>query len=217
MITYVLVALLAVSILSLVSYYFSINLLYKKNYKRSINIKNQFSYEVVPQKGENQFFINVLLVVSLLAFLASTIMVVVNFFGVADLVISIASLFLAFVVIALPFINIKYLKEHLYLDIAMVVLFFLINGLLTYLSYSMCKIYDYKNTTGIAALVISALLLLTAFIFFINPKLFNLKGEEQEDGTVRRPKVIHLALVEWLVMFLTPLEILPLLLLSMIM
>ena len=217
MITYTLVGLLSLTIICLASYLFSINLLYKKKNKRAINIKNYFGYEIVPQKGENTFFINVLLLIAMLSFLTATILNVVTHFGAFNLVISIASLLLVFILVALPFIDLKYLKEHLYLDIGMVVLFFLINGLLTYSSYQMCKVYDYKNINGIIALVISATMLIVSLVFFINPKLFNLSGDKHEDGTVTRPKVIHLALVEWLVTFFIPILFIPIILLSTIM
>jgi hypothetical protein len=81
----------------------------------------------------------------------------------------------------------------------------------------MCKVYDYKNINGIIALVISATMLIVSLVFFINPKLFNLSGDKHEDGTVTRPKVIHLALVEWLVTFFIPILFTPIILLSTIM
>ena len=130
--------------------------------------------------------------------------------GVIVIFILVISVLLAFCLIAAPLLSLKTLKEHLYIDVAMMVLFFALNGFLTYFSYSICKLYDYKNVTAIIAMVVSAILLLFSLLFVFNPRIFDLRMNE--DNT--RPKVIPLALSEWLIIFTSPLSIIPLILLA---
>jgi hypothetical protein len=216
MITYILIGLIALSLFTLVSYFFAINIIYKKYNKESLNIRNTFMFEVCPQFKTDNFFIDVLLFISLASTLGGVIVFASSYLTVMPIVIAILSLIFLFCNAMIPFINIKFLKEHLYLNLGSIVCYFAISGLLTYLSYGICKLYDYQNVTAIIALVISALLLLGAFFFIFNPRIFDLKMDNK-DGEVVRPKLIHLAFSEWLILFITPLILVPLILLSTIM
>ena len=216
MITYILIGLIALSLFTLVSYFFAINIIYKKYNKESLNIRNTFMFEVCPQFKTDNFFIDILLFISLASTLGGVIVFASSYLTVMPIVIAILSLIFLFCNAMIPFINIKFLKEHLYLNLGSIVCYFAISGLLTYLSYGICKLYDYQNVTAIIALVISALLLLGAFFFIFNPRIFDLKMDSK-DGEVVRPKLIHLAFSEWLILFITPLTLVPLILLSSIM
>ncbi len=216
MITYILIGLIALSLFTLVSYFFAINIIYKKYNKESLNIRNTFMFEVCPQFKTNNFFIDILLFISLASTLGGVIVFASSYLTVMPIIIAILSLIFLFCNAMIPFINIKFLKEHLYLNLGSIVCYFAISGLLTYLSYGICKLYDYQNVTAIIALVISALLLLGAFFFIFNPRIFDLKMDNK-DGEVVRPKLIHLAFSEWLLLFITPLTLAPLILLSTIM
>ncbi len=216
MITYILIGLISLAVFTLVSYFFAINIIYKKYNKESLNIKNTFMFEVCPQFKTTNAFIDVLLFISLAATLGGVIVFTSKYLTVMPIVIAVLSLIFLFCVAMIPFINIKFLKEHLYLNLGSIVCYFAISGLLTYLSYGICKLYDYQNVTAIIAMVISAILLLGAFVFIFNPKIFDLKMDVQDGETVR-PKLIHLALSEWILTFVTPLILIPLILLSTIM
>ena len=213
MITYILIGLLTLIGVTLGSYFFSINIIYKKINKKNIDIRNTFPFEVVPQKKTDNFFINSLYLIYLLVLLASTIVFAFKFTSVLTVVIAVATFFITLFLSILPFTSFVSLKKHLYLNVGVVILFFLVNGLLTYLSYSICKLTDYHNATAIVSLVVSALIFLFSLCFVANPRLFDLKMQVKEED-VSRPKVIPLALSEWLLMFSAPLFLIPLILLA---
>jgi hypothetical protein len=216
MITYLLIGLLALSFFSTMSYYFAINLLNRKFDKKNINYKNTFPFEVVPQFKTDNFFINILLFISLASTLTGAIIFASKYLEVMPVIMAVITLLLVAVIAALPFINIKFLKEHLYLSLALVVLFFALSGFLMYISFSITKLFDYKNVTSIIAMVVSGVLLLISLFFIFNPKLFNLNNEVKEDGEMIRPKVFYLALAEWCIPLLSPLTLVPLILLASI-
>lgn len=213
MITYILIALLFLSAFTLIAYFFSLNFINKKKKDKSIRIANTFIYEVTPQIKTERFFINILLFISLASTLGGTIVFASNYLDVMPIVIAVLSTILLFCLGTIPFINIKFLKEHLYLSLGAVVTFFAANGLNAFLSYNILKLFDYKDVTAIISLVISGILFLISFIFIMNPKLFYLKNDVN-DEVIARPKTIHLAYTEWAILFSSPLILVPLILIS---
>lgn len=213
MITYILIALLFLSAFTLIAYFFSLNFINKKKKDKSIRIANTFIYEVTPQIKTERFFINILLFISLASTLGGTIVFASNYLDVMPIVIAVLSTILLFCLGAIPFINIKFLKEHLYLSLGAVVTFFAANGLNVFLSYNILKLFDYKDVTAIISLVISGILFLISFIFIMNPKLFYLKNDVN-DEVIARAKTIHLAYTEWAILFSSPLILVPLILIS---
>ena len=58
------------------------------------------------------------------------------------------------------------------------------------------------KTLSIISMIISGLLALSSVILILNPKLsFKIYYDKDNDGNARRPKIIHLALTEWLAIF----------------
>lgn len=215
MITYLLIGLLALAVVAFMSYFFAINLIYKKLNKKSIGIFNTFPFEVVPQKRTDRFFINSLYYIGLLAIVASSVIFTVKYFSVLTVVMSVAVAFVSLFASVIPLTSFNSLKKHLYLDVGMVILSFLFNGLVTYLSFSISKLFDFQNAVGIICIVIGGLLLIPSFYFIFNPRLFNLANEINDD-VISRPKYIPLAFAEWIIPLLSAIGIVVLTMLSSI-
>lgn len=212
-ITYILLATFSLSILMMISFFISTLIINKKNNK-NIDIRNVFPFEA---RLTNQYkSINVFLFISFISTLGGAILFASKYLDVLPIILVVAVLLLLFSTAAIFYIDLRHLKEHLYISLAIVALYFLAVGFLTYLSHSICKLFDYQNITGIISLVISALLLLLALFFIINPKIFDLKMNVDEKGNESRPKYFHLAFTEWVISLSIPLLQLPLILLASI-
>ena len=127
---------------------------------------------------------------------------------------TIAFTLMGFFIGALPFVSLAKTKEHLYMVVGAIVSDFLISALITYLSYSVSKMYDYQKISPIIAIVISAILLIKSIFFILNPKLFNLRYVKNEKDELVRPKFVPLAFYEWSVLVSSPIYLLVLMLLS---
>ena len=212
--TYILIALLAASIILLGSYIFAINIIYKKSNNSLYDMRNTFIYEVAPHYKTALFSINFLLYLSLASTLVGVILFASRYIDVLPVFLVIASLIYLVSLGFISQISLNKLKEHLYLSMGSIIGLFASSGLLTYLSYSLLRLYDYQNVTLIISLVVSGLILLGALIVILNPKIFNLKMETNEKGETVRPRTITLAYSEWTLLLLSITITVPLILIS---
>ena len=214
MISYILIGLLGASLFALVAFFFSLSLIYKKKNNKSINLLNTFTFEATPKLKRNEGTSPVLLFVSLGATIVGAIVFASRYMDVLPIVLVVIMTIMSFTTAMLPLLSLNKLKEHLYLNLGSVISFATSSAFLTYLSYSMCKAYDYKNASLIIAMVISGLLFLFSLFFVFNPQLFNLNNDKNEDGEAMRKKFIPLAFSEWMIIFSSPIFLIPLILIS---
>ncbi len=213
MITYVLIGLLSLSILCVGAFYFAINLLNRKRVNKGIDLRNSFPFEKIPLFKTDYFFINILYFLSILAPTSGVILFMTYHLGVVTIFTGVISVILLFFLAIIPFVTINKLKEHLYLDVGLIVTHFALCGFILYLSYSISKLYDYQNVTAIIAIVISGIFFIFSLCFVANPRLFDLKMKVEEEE-ISRPKVIPLAISEWLLLLTPSFFLIPLILLS---
>ena len=211
---FIFIGLFILAVLSLASYFIVLTFFYKKLGKEKINLLNTFPYEIVSQFKTEFFYLNILLFVSLGSTLAALILFMSTHVSLLPMIA--CSLGAVFMIVSaiIPFINIKVLKEHLYADLGMIVLFFASTGFLAYYSYFVAKAYDFRNSSLIIALVVSGLLFLFALYFIFNPKLFDLNLKKNEKDELVRPKVFHLAFMEWCLIIASTLINIPLILIA---
>lgn len=214
MTTYLLIASLIASVFSLLIFYFSTNLIYKKYNKKNINVLNTFTFEVTPKLKSKEGSITYILFLFLAFVLFGVISFVSRFVDVLPIIFLVLVVIMLFCLAFLPLLSLNKLKEHLYLNLGAIISFTTASAFLTYLSYSMCKVYDYKNVSLIIALVVSGLLFLFSLIFIFNPQLFNFRNEINEKGESVRKKYIPLAFSEWMILLSSPLLLIPLILIS---
>ena len=208
----VLLSLFIASIVFLFVYIFVINILYSKENKKLLNMKNTFLYE-----GSSLVYTKGFLFVSLIATLVASIIYTSHYFskpyGSLSIFIVVISAIMVFCLGALPFVSFRTLKEHLYLDIGALVALIALFGIEAFYCFDVYKLYDYNNSYALAGFIVSLALVFTTLIFVFNPHLFDLKMNIREEG-VERKKVIVLALLEWSMLFLSALSTIPLVLLS---
>ena len=217
MISYLLIALMVAAIISISSYFFAINSLYKKEYKKNISFRNTFILEAAPHNKSKESFVNILLYIPLLCLIASAALFMSKYYLFSEVtligLLSTTVIF-SFCVAMLPHIDLKYLKEHLYLNLGSIILYALASSFVLYLSYYFCKLYDFVNITLIISFAISILLFLVSLIFIFNRRLFDLSNETDENGEPIRAKFIPLAASEWIITISSILLIIPLILMS---
>lgn len=214
MITYILISIFALAIICSFGFVISVNTLYKSKNRRGINFKNEFPFETVPSFKGEYAYLNIFLLLSLLATVSGFILYMVNNINVIPIVLVIVIVIYSFCVISIPFIPLNRLKEHLYLSLGIIITDFIVSAFLTYLSYIIAKRFEFLKVAPIVAIVISALLVIKSLIFIFNPKLFNLKYERNDQGELIRPKVVKLAFYQWTAIICSPLYLIAIILLT---
>ena len=207
-----LIALFISSLIFLFVFIATTNILYSRENKKMLNMKNTFLFEGSSFAATKGF-----LLVSLAINLVTSIIFASHYFsepyGSLSIFVVVITAVLSFCLAALPFVSFRTFKEHLYLDIGALVTLVALFGIDTYYCYDVFKLYDYSNNYALSGLIVSAFLLLIVFAFIFNPHLFDLKMNVRDEG-VERKKVIVLALLEWTMIFLSTLSSVPLILLS---
>ena len=214
MITYILISIFAFAIICSFGFVISVNALYKSKNRRGINFKNEFPFETVPSFKGEYAYLNIFLLLSLLATISGFILYMVNNINVIPIVLVIVIVIYSFCVISIPFIPLNRLKEHLYLSLGIIITDFIVSAFLTYLSYTVAKRFEFLKVAPIVAIVISALLVIKSLIFIFNPKLFDLKYERNDQGELIRPKVVKLAFYQWTAIICSPLYLIAIILLT---
>ena len=214
-ITFILIALFGASYFLLASYLVSIYLLYKKERKNEpLKLRNTFIYEMTPHFKTSNFFINALLYISTALVLVGFILFTTKYIETITVSIMVTCLLFLACFCFLTQVPLTKLKEHLYLSLGSMVGFFATSGLLTYMSYSMNKLMDWQNVNLIIAIVVSGIIFLASLVFIFFPGLFNLRNEVNEKGESVRPHFLPLAFLEWMILFIYPLILIPLILMS---
>ena len=214
MITYILISIFALAIICSFGFVISVNALYKSKNRRGINFKNEFPFETVPSFKGEYAYLNIFLLLSLLATISGFILYMVNNINVIPIVLVIVIVIYSFCVVSIPFIPLNRLKEHLYLSLGIIITDFIVSAFLTYLSYTVAKRFEFLKVAPIVAIVISGLLVIKSLIFIFNPKLFDLKYERNDQGELIRPKVVKLAFYQWSAIICSPLYLIAIILLT---
>lgn len=195
------------------SYFFFVQYIQKVRNKKIARIANTFLYEITPRFNEKTSFINYVLLFGIIVSLFPFIYYIVytrNTYSVTVMVIAIA---LMFALAAIPFIGLDKLREHLFLDVGALVLLNALFGMEAFYGFQMYRLY--LDNYALASMIVALVLFAFALAMIINPKLFDLKNEMDEQGNPSRKKVIYLALSEWMLYPLSILSLVPLLLLRM--
>ena len=194
------------------SYFYFIKYLRKKTDKMKFKITNTFLYEVTPKFYESTKFINGILFFAVTVNLFPFIYYLVYNLSAFTVTIMIIAFLLIFVLSFLPFIGLEKLREHLYLDVAAIMLLGALVGMESYYSFHLYRYY-YDNQCQLAAAIIGLVIFVFILVIAFNPKLFDLKNKINDKGEPERKKIVWLAFSEWLLYPLTILSLIPLLLL----
>lgn len=195
------------------SYFFFVQYIQKVKNKKLARIANTFLYEITPRFNEKTSFINYVLLFGIIVSLFPFIYYIVYTRNTYSVTVMIIAIVLMFTLAAIPFIGLDKLREHLFLDVIALVLIVGLFGMEAFYGFQMYRLY--LDNYALAASIVALVLFTFSLVMIINPKLFDLKNDMDENGNPSRKKIIYLALSEWLFYPLSILSLVPLLLLRM--
>lgn len=193
------IALTVGSILFFVCYLIVSIFIYKKEKGEKFNITNTFSYELFLSKRKEQFAFNVLLFIAIAFAFANNVTYTIKFYNVNAIIKCILAVLSLACFGAMSIIPLYKLKEHF----AATLLMFVSTATMALMSL-LSDINFYKlelNPIYFISMVVDGLVLLIALVSILNPKIMNLNLQADSENHLVRPKVIHLALFEWLTAF----------------
>lgn len=194
------------------TYFFFLQYLQKVKNKKTARIANTFLFEITPRFSEKTSFVNYVLLFGVAVSLFPFIYYLTENVQTYSVTIMIIAILLIFSLACIPFIGLDKLREHLMLDVFALVLLIGLSGMEAFYSFQLYRLY--LDEYQLASAIVSLVLLVLVLVLIINPKLFDLNNEMDENGNPRRKKVIYLALTEWLLYPISILTLIPLLLLS---
>ena len=194
------IALLALSVLFLITFYVAGTFVFNKNNPDdTYDIRNHFSFELWIKKGHQGVFIDVFMLLSATIFAANYILFSIKNFSVLNIFNAVLTLLIAFSVISITYLPLSKLKERCILSIILITGTTILNALEIYESFTLIR--QYENNLLYIPLVISAVIVIIGIIAIFYPKLFDFGMEKNEEGVMKRPSFFPLAFFEWLLIF----------------
>lgn len=192
------------------TYFFFIQYIQKSRMKKTARIANTFLYEITPRFNEKTSFINYVLIFAIAVTLFPFIYLLVDRVNSYSVSLLVVAVLLTFTLCCIPFIGLEKLREHLFLDVGAIGFLTVVAGLEAFYSLQLYRVtlIKYQLAAGIISLAIFAFMI----AMIINPKLFDLKNDMDDEGNPKRKRTIFLALSEWLLYPLFSLTLIPLLL-----
>lgn len=192
------------------TYFFFIQYIQKSRMKKTARIANTFLYEITPRFNEKTSFINYVLIFAIAVTLFPFIYLLVDRVNSYSVSLLVVAVLLTFTLCCIPFIGLEKLREHLFLDVGAIGFLTVIAGLEAFYSLQLYRVTLIKYQ--LAAAIISLAIFAFMIVMIINPKLFDLKNDMDDEGNPKRKRTIFLALSEWLLYPLFSLTLIPLLL-----
>ena len=204
---------LIVSILFEGTYFLSLGLIYQSLEKKNLRIFNTFIFEATPSFKEKNSFLNYFFIFALLVTVFPFVFYAANNIQSYTIIIMVLSVLAGFCLAAIAFVSLDKLREHLYLDLGALTSLFALVSVEAFYSISLYKMY--ANGYFLAAMIVAIFLALIILLGVFNPKIFDLKNKQNEDGSYSRKKFIFLAFTEWMLYPISILTLVPLFLITM--
>lgn len=219
-----LLAVFVLAIFSFVIFNIVSRIFYKNRHKEKYHFYNMFPYEFnYPAVFKENPYGNFLFIFSSFAI---AVFYILNPYSdsIYRIIALIASIAFTMVLICLVMMPLSYLKTHMVLSIVSMLLAMVLPLFNLFLALEQKKTGLFDQTQyvmAIISIVVSALLSLTMLLLILNPKLsfkiYSIKEVDAEGNEVlKRPKVIVIALTEWISIFVYFLSPISLLLISLI-
>ena len=211
-----LLALFVLGIFLIVAFYFISKTLYKARHKETYRFWRMFPYELnYPSVFKENLWGNFLFIFASLAVV--TFYILNPYDSIYKIITIVISILFTMVSVCLLLMPMIYLRTHLTLSVFSMTLSLALPLFNLFSAFNDYKTYtnDVSRALSVIAMVISGLLALMMLLLIMNPKLtfkIYLDKETDNDGNevLKRPKLIFLALNEWMsifIFFLTPLAI----------
>lgn len=169
------------------------------SYGEKYTFNNHFPFELWIKNGHKHFYLNALLFLSALFFAGNFIIDAIINFAVIKVTIAILALLVSFSLLAIFYLPLTKFKERCFCSIAFFIANAGVNGLILY--YEVKEIRIFENYLAFIPLAISLIILIICIYDIFNPKIFDFSTTKDESGEQIRPKIFHLALGEWLLIF----------------
>lgn len=187
------------SLISLVIYIVFTSIVYVDNYQENYNFANHFAFELYIKKGHRFIYLNIFLYLVAALYTGNFIVYAIKDFSAINAIIAILALLTSFSFIAIFYLPLTKLKEKCFCSIGYFVSIAGTNGLIIYQEIRNIRIYE--NNLYFIPLAFSILVLLFSLFAIFNPKIFDFNAPRNQEGVQVRPKIFHLALAEWLLIF----------------
>ena len=194
-------------------FFIALSIIYKAKEKKNLRIANTFIYEVSPFFNEKNSYLNYLLFFGITISIFPYIYYFFYHMNTFSAIIVIISVIMAFCLCAIPFIPLNKLREHFYLALGGLLTLFILLAMEGYYCFTLYRLY--LDNYQLAAMIIAFALALVVLITLLNPKIFDLRNKQNDQGEYERKKFILLAFSEWMMYPLSILAIVPMLLISM--
>ena len=194
------------------SYLLFIQYIQRIRFKKSARLANTFPFEITPKFNEKTSFINYVFLFGLAVSLFPFIYYLTQNVHSYSISLMILAVLLIVALAIIPFIGLDKLREHLILDVSALILLVSLYAMEALYAHHLYKLSNYN--LELAAMIVAIVFAVIVLVLIINPKLFDLKNNVDEQGNPTRKKVIFLAVTEWLLYPLSILTLVPMLLLS---
>lgn len=218
----ILLVLFVLGILLLTTFYFVSALLYKNRHQQKYHFYQMFPYEFnYPSVFKNNPYGNILFIMG--GFAVVTFYIFNPYSSIYRTITMIIAIVFVMVLICLIMMPLYYLKTHMALSIISMTLSMALPLFNLFLVLNQYKIEpdSVKRVLCIISIVVSAILALVMIALILNPRLtFKIYLDKDTDSSgnevLKRPRVIYLALNEWMAIFIFFLSPLAVLLISVI-
>ena len=212
-----LLAVFCLGIFLLIAFYFVSKALYKVRHSEAYSFRHMFPYELnYPSFFKENLWGNLLFIFA--SFSVAVFYILNPYISIYRIIAIVISIIFTMILICLLLMPLYYLRTHLFLSVVSMTLALALPLFNLFLALGQYKIEteDVKRILCIVSMVVSGILALTMLILIMNPRLtfkIYLDKDVNSSGNevLKRPKIIYLALTEWMaifVYFLSPLSIL---------
>lgn len=197
--SYLNLAFFIISVVSFGLFFVIANKFYQQKEGTNFSLINHFPYEMKILRDSATYKFNILLYLSLALVGASFITRAINAFNIFTIVEAFLSVVILVGVVALFYLPLARLKEHM--TFMIVSLTFNI-ALIVFLIFEAVDNYrlDFAPNYLVIAIILF-ILLIPNLVSILNPNLFDLKNKRDETGNLVRPRFIYLAFSEWMIVF----------------
>lgn len=217
-----LLAVFLLGIFLLVAFYFVSKHLYKMRHGETYRFRHMFPYELnYPSVFKENLWGNLLFIFA--SFSVAVFYILNPYISIYRIITIVIAIVFTMLLVCLLLMPLYYLRTHLVLSVLSMTLALALPLFNLFLAYNQYKIEteDVKRVLCIISMVTSGILALIMLVLIMNPKLtFKIYLDKDTDSSgnevLKRPRIIFLALNEWMAIFIYFLSPLGVLLISII-
>ena len=217
-----LLAVFCLGIFLLIAFYFVSKALYKMRHKETYRFRHMFPYELnYPSVFKENLWGNLLFIFA--SFSVAVFYILNPYISIYRIITIVIAIVFTMILICLLLMPLYYLRTHLVLSVLSMTLALALPLFNLFLALSQYKIEteNVKRILCIVSMVVSGVLALVMLLLILNPKLtFKIYLDKDTDSSgnevLKRPRIIYLALTEWMAIFIYFLSPISVLLISLI-